>query len=112
VKLLNEDAKLICKHRGTVQIVVSQHLVTISGRPVLVENDPEGRSISRCPNVGPSVNPCRTTYFVRQGYSELLRVQGHRVCLDPVYGFTDGMPAGFVKYVVSDPGQEFVSQRP
>lgn len=112
MKLLNQDAKLVCKHRAKVQNVVSQQLVTISGRPILVETDPEGRRISKCPNIGPAVKPCMYTLPVKEGYSNLLRINGHRVCLDTVWGYTDGTPPGFVKYIVSEPGQDFVSQQP
>ena len=112
MKLLNEGAKLVCKHNGKVENVISHRLVTISKLPVLVEIDPEGRTISRCPNIGPGVRACMHTRVVKEGYSNLLRIEGHRVCLDTVWGFTDGTPPEFVKYLVSEPGQEFVSQQP
>ena len=44
---------------------------------------------------------------MQEGYSDLLRIDGHRVCLDPVTGRTDGVPAIF-HYLVRDPGQRLV----
>ncbi len=109
MRWLTEDAKLVCKHElGRVQIVATQTLVTIAQRKVLVEIDPEGRPIVGCPHTGAAVKPCTATLKVEQGYSEFLRIGGRRVCLDTVTGLTDGMPPGVVKYLVRDPGQEFV----
>jgi hypothetical protein len=107
--VLTEDAGVYCKHMGKVSIAATQNLVTIAGRKVLVATDPEGRSISLCPNTIP-FKPCTSTLVVDQGYSEWIRVDGRRLCLDTVSGFTDGTPPGVVKYVVFDPGQQFVSE--
>jgi len=107
--VLTEDAKLFCKHSGRVSIAASQELVMVEGRRVLVEKDPEGRSISLCPNTVP-FKPCLTTLVVQKGYSEFIRVEEHRLCLDTVTGYTDGTPPGVVMYVVRDAGQSFVSE--
>jgi hypothetical protein len=107
--VLTEDAKLICLHRGIVDIKATQDLVTIESRAVLVDPNPESRSISRCPNVGIGIRPCQTTLKVKQGYSELVWIEGQRICLDSVTGLTDGTPPGFVEYKVDKPGQEFVT---
>ncbi len=110
---LTEDARLVCKHElGTVNIVATQGLVTIEGRSVLVERDPEGKAIIGCPNYGPTIKPCTTTLVVQEGYSAWLRIDGRRICLDPVTGLTDGTPPGVVKYIVRLPGQVFVSEAP
>ena len=107
--LLNEDAVLVCKHElGRVSIEATQDLVTIGDRRVLVEPNPERRGISLCPNYGITIKPCTLTLKVNQGYSNLLRIQGHRVCLDTVKGLTDGTPPGVVEYKVRSAGQEFV----
>lgn len=109
---LTLDARLVCKHElGTVGLRASQGLVTIEGRPVLVENDPEGRSISGCPNVGATIKPCTLTLTVFNGYSGLIRIDGRRVCIDDVKGLTDGTPPGMVEYIVREPGQNFVSEK-
>jgi hypothetical protein len=109
---ITEDALVVCKHQlGKVANQPSQDLVTVQGRRVLVEADPQGRTISGCPNYGPSIKPCTTTLVVQQGYSEWIRVDGRSVCLDTVTGFTDGTPPGVVKYVVNAPGQQWVEQR-
>ena len=111
MRLLSEDAVLICNHvLGTVGIDATQTLVRVNGRRVLVETDPEGRPISSCPNVGATIKPCQLTLRVQAGYSGLLRIDGKRVCLDTVDGLTDGTPPGTVHYRVRDPGQDLVSE--
>jgi hypothetical protein len=111
MRLLTEDAVLVCAHElGIVGIAATQGLVTVAGRRVLVERDPEAKPIGGCPNVGPTIKPCTTTLVVRAGYSELLRVAGRRVCLDTVIGLTDGTPPGTVEYKVRSPGQTLVSE--
>ncbi len=109
MKLLTEDAVLLCEHDGKVSNQPSQALVTIAGRKILVENDPEGRGIIGCPNIGLTIKPCTLTLKVDAGYSDLLRIDGKRVCLDTVTGLTDGTPPMTVKYYVSNPGQEWVT---
>jgi hypothetical protein len=111
MKVLTEDAVLVCKHvLGTVANRPSQAWVTIGGRKVLVDNDPEGRTISLCPNVGATIKPCQLTLQVLVGYSEWIRIDGRRICLDTVDGLTDGTPPGTVHYGVRAPGQDFVSE--
>jgi hypothetical protein len=108
---LTEDAKLVCKHElGVVKNVLSQRLVTIATRPVMVQPDPEGRGIGGCPNYGPTIKPCTLTLRVQAGYSDWVRIEGHPVCLDTITGFTDGTPPGLVKYIVRSPGQQWVSE--
>jgi hypothetical protein len=109
--VLTEDAGLYCTHSGKVSIAATQEFVTVTGRKILVEPDPVGRSISLCPNVVP-FKPCLTTLVVQKGYSEFIRVADRRLCLDTVTGYTDGTPPGVVMYVVRDAGQKFVSEMP
>jgi hypothetical protein len=109
--ILNEDAVLVCLHElGRVKIEVTQNLVTIGGKRVLVDPNPEGRPISHCPNISIVIKPCMNTLPVRVGYSNLLRIQDKKVCLDTVRGLTDGTPPGIVEYKVRSAGQEFVSE--
>ena len=111
MKFLTEDARVVCKHEnGVVGIVGTQRLVTVNGRTVLVNNDPEGRPIASCPNVGATIKPCTTTLKVTDGYSTFIRVDGRAVCLDTVTGLTDGTPPGTVKYEVRNPGQTLVTE--
>jgi hypothetical protein len=112
MRFLTEDARLACAHGGVVELAPIQELVTIGGRRVLVEIDPEQRPIRRCPNQGAAIRPCITTLRVREGYSAFIRVEQRRVCLDTVTGLTDGTPPGVVPYLVRVPGQEFVEERP
>lgn len=108
MKALVLAGTLRCGHDGLVANVASQHWVRVSGSPVLVDNDPQGRSISMCPNLSLNYKPCTTTLAVREGYSGYVRIDGQRICLDTVVGFTDGTPPGAVDYDVRDPGQRFV----
>ena len=106
--LLTEQADVRCDHvNGKVAIQRSQNLVTIDGRAVLVEADPEGRKISGCPNALPGIKPCQLTLKVKQGYSDLIRIQGRRACLQNLQGLTEGTPPGTVHYVVRDAGQKW-----
>lgn len=107
--LLTQDAVLKCAHAGVVNNTTSQPFVTVGGRLVLVEPDPQSRSIGGCPNMGPTIKPCTNTLPVRGGYSTFVKVSGHAVCLDTVWGLTDGTPPGAVEYTVASPGQSFVS---
>lgn len=109
--LITEDADLKCLHRGNVKVKPTQDLVTIEGRCVLVDPNPESRPISLCPNMGALIKPCNTTLKVKVGYSPLLVIEGQRICLDNVSGLTDGTPPGIVEYRVFDPGQVFVSEQ-
>ena len=112
MKWLTEDAHLVCKHQlGKVQNRPSQELLKIDKRRVLVATDPQGCTISGCPNYGPTIKPCTTTLKVDAGYSEWIRIGGRSLCLDAVTGLTDGTPPGIVKYLVNAPGQEWMDQR-
>jgi hypothetical protein len=53
-----------------------------------------------------------TTLKVRKGYSDWIRIDGKRVCLDSVIGLTDGTPPGAVDYFVRDPEQLLVEEAP
>ena len=110
--VLTEDAVLVCKHElGKVDNKPTQELVTIDGKKVLVETDPEGRPINGCPlTVLIGVPACKHTLKVEVGYSEFIRIDDRRFCLDTVTGFTDGQPPGTIMYKVRSPGQEFVSE--
>lgn len=109
MKLLTEDADLRCAHDlGKVAITATQNWVRINGRRVLVQNNPEGRTISGCPNYGPTIKPCTTTLAVQTGYSTFIYVEGRPVCLDSVTGLTDGTPPGTVQYGVRSSGQDTV----
>ncbi len=111
MRLLTQTAVLVCTHElGIVGIAAGQSLVRISKSKVLVETDPAQRPIAGCPNVGPGIKPCTSTLVVKKGYSDFIRIQGRRVCLDTVTGYTDGTPPGAVKYKVRTPGQEFVTE--
>ena len=106
---MTEDANVVCTHQlGDVTSQPSQALVTVDGRRVLVQSDPEGRSIRLCPNINVTMKPCTQTLQVQVGYSQLVRIDDAPVCLDTVSGLTNGTPPGVVRYIVRDPGQRLV----
>jgi hypothetical protein len=110
MEVLTEDAVLVCAHEsGIVGLAPVQAWVTINGRRVLIEPDPEGRPIAACANVGPTIKPCTTTLKVEAGYSAFVTVNGSPLCLQPVTGKTDGTPPGVVDYHVRSTGQHFVN---
>lgn len=112
MKLLTLEARLVCRHiTGVVQFFTHhQDWVRIAGHPVLVENDPRVKVIAGCANFGATIKPCQMTVTVEKGYSDFIRIQGRKVCLDTITGLTDGTPPGSVKYIVQYPGQSFVSE--
>jgi hypothetical protein len=108
--VMTEDAIVLCTHQlGNVDNQPSQKLVTIDDRRVLVDNDPEQRTIRLCPNIGVTMKPCQNTLKVIGGYSTFVRIDGKAVCLDSVYGMTDGTPPGIVEYRVRYAGQRLVA---
>lgn len=109
MKILVKEAILRCGHDGRVENIPSQEWVRVAGSPVLVDNDPQGRDISMCPNAFVNIKPCNKTLPVSRGYSSFIRIGGKAVCLDTLEGFTDGTPPGAVKYTVRRPGQDFVA---
>lgn len=110
MRWLTQDAVLACEHGGRVKVDTTQDFVRIAGRLVLVEPNPESRSIAGCPNSNPviGIRSCLHTLKVRQGYSQFVRIAGEPVCLDSIEGLTDGTPPGLVKYKVRDPAQTLV----
>lgn len=110
MRWLTEDATLACDHGGSVKIDTTQDFVRIEKKIVLVEPNPEGRSIRGCPNSNPvaGIRSCLTTLKVREGYSTFVRIAKQPVCLDSIQGMTDGTPPGVVAYKVRSPGQDFV----
>jgi hypothetical protein len=108
---LTDQAKIVCKHElGQIQNVASQNWVKIAAHPILVDSDPEGRTIKGCPMYGVGIKPCQNTLKVTMGYSKFIRVGGKAVSLDSLSGLTDGTPPGAVKYKANYAGQEFVSE--
>ncbi len=110
LRLLTEDALLLCKHViGRVELKHAQSWVTIQQRAVLVHSDPVGRSIKGCPWTGVGVKKCEQTLQVVKGYSTLITIDGAPVCLDTFEGFTESLPP--VTYDVKHPGQQWVGEQ-
>ncbi|HEY1656493.1 MAG TPA: hypothetical protein VGF86_15430 [Candidatus Tumulicola sp.] len=109
VLAITEDATLRCDHDGKLENKPSQDLLTIEGKRVLVEPDPQDRHIHLCPNTNLSNKACGRSLVVEEGYSTFVSVEGAAVCLATVKGHTDGTPPGLVFYTVRVPGQDFVT---
>jgi hypothetical protein len=109
MRLVTTNASIKCGHDGKVANVPSQLWVRADTYLVLVDNDPQGRNIAGCPNIGPTMKPCKATLRVAEGYSGFVRIDGHAVVLSNLDGLTDGTLPGTVHYTVRDPGQDFVS---
>lgn len=110
VLLLRDDALVVCTHElGKVSLTASQRWVRVQGRPLLVAKDPEGRPITGCPNFTVVTKPCTSTLGVTVGYSDLIFIDGHPMCLDNVSGSTDGQ-GGAYRYKVNDPAQQLVAE--
>jgi hypothetical protein len=110
--ILTRDASLACvhMHRGKVKVEFSQDWVTVGGRSVLVDSDPEHRSISGCPlTTLTGQKPCQLTLNVTRGYVRFIFVSGHSLCTEDLIGKTDGHPPGTADYLVLSPGQDFVN---
>jgi len=110
MRWVTENANIRCVHSGKVSLAASQHWVRIAGVSVLVATDPEKRDITGCQLQEQPVGiiPCKSTMKVDQGYSDLVRIDGHAVCLDTLKGKTFGSPPGVHDYLVIQPGQQFV----
>lgn len=110
---LTDQADIRCTHRlGHSGQQASQTLVRVEGKPVLVDPDPQGRSISGCPNVGATIVPCRNTLRIQQGLSTFVRIDGSAVVRADLVGLTDGTPPGAAHYQVLSPGQRLVGETP
>ncbi|HEY4025270.1 MAG TPA: hypothetical protein VGO86_02475 [Candidatus Dormibacteraeota bacterium] len=107
---VSERGALVCDHElGRVGLAPRQSLVRSQGGRLLVDDDPEHRPIAGCPNTNPlaGILPCRNTLPVQSGYSSLVRIDGRRLCLQPVTGMTDGVPPNF-HYKVRESGQSLL----
>jgi hypothetical protein len=113
MRWLTQDASLKCDHGGVVSVATKQDFVRIAKRLALTEPNTENRPIAGCPNASTpaGIVPCRTTETPREGLSTLITINGLRVCLETVCGFTDGQPLKTSNYTVLDPAQTFVEAR-
>lgn len=108
--LLRDDALIACTHElGKVSLVASQTWVFVDRRPLLVDNDPEQRGISGCPNLTVVTKPCTTTLKATVGYSTLVAIDRKAVVLDSLSGMTDGQ-GGVFRYEVNSPGQTLLAE--
>jgi hypothetical protein len=108
VKWLTVAADIRCDHDGRVANAPSQHWVSIAGRTVLIADDPVGKPVAACPNIGATMKPCLRTLRVAAGYSSWIRIGARPVVLDSLDGLTDGTLPGTVHYAVRHTHQHFV----
>ena len=108
MKWLTVQADIRCDHDGRVANAPSQHWVRVAGDEVLVADDPVGRPVAACPNIGATMKPCLRTLRVATGYSAWISIGGHAVVLDTLDGLTDGTVPGTVHYAVRQVHQQLV----
>jgi len=109
MKVLTEDAIIRCPHRARVNVPPTQTLVRINGRRLLVNDDPENKTISLCPNSTLSgIMPCTRSLRPDLGYSTFVKIDGRALVLDNITGFTNGTPPASYKYICEGAGQELV----
>jgi hypothetical protein len=107
------DADVRCDHKlGRVTMVAPEDFVFIAGRTIVTDDDPRGRPIGGCPNVGVAIKPCTQTLVVQRGKSGFVFIGGKPVVRADLDGFTDGTPPGGVHYTVQHPGQTLVTEAP
>lgn len=107
------DADLRCEHKmGKLDLAAREDFVFVTGRPVLTDGDPIGRSIGGCPNVGVGIKPCTKSVNVQRGHSGFVFIAGKPVVRADLAGLTDGTPQGAVQYKVEHPGQTLVTEAP
>lgn len=109
MKLLTEKGVMRCGFGGVVTNKSSQTLVFVASALVLVDSDPEHKKVSNCP-VPPPQKKCMVTLAVKVGYSDLLRIDGKRVCLDNLEGVVDGPIPGISTFAAKSAGQDFVHE--
>lgn len=108
--MLTMKAVVKCAHGGVVRNENSQDWVRVGGDPLLVEEDPLGRSIVACPMATITTPPCTATVSVDDAsYSAFIRIDGHRVCLDRTSGRTNWSQLGVTPFSVTAVAQEFVA---
>jgi hypothetical protein len=108
MELITTSSVVVCDHGAKVTAIASRTWVQISDAPVLVDNDPEGRVVAACPNMGPTVKPCAKTLRVATGYSAWIRIDGQAAVMSNLDGLTDGTVPGTVHYRVRDARQSYV----
>lgn len=107
--LTTHAASFVCAHPGYGRVAPEcpATFVRIQGAPVHLEPEPEARPISGCKHpASTNSKPCTGSLKAQQGYSELLRVTGARVCLAHWRAVTDSVPPSYC--FVLDAGQDFV----
>lgn len=106
---VTEACDMRCSHKlGRARPVAKAPFLRIKGKPVLAIGDLSGLTVRRCPNIGPSVSPCRTSLPAIAGASDFVFVNGRRLALAPATGSTDAIPPVVSTWRLRRPGQELV----
>ena len=106
-RAVTERCVMRCSHAmGRARPVSSRPFLRFDGAAALVIQDFAPLAISWCPNVGPTVAPCRTSLPPATGASAFVFVGGRPLALEHARGATDGVPPGATTWSLRDPGQE------
>jgi hypothetical protein len=105
--VLTTASTLRCVHGGTVTVPPSQTLLTVAGKPVLVQSDLVNAVVAGCPNSNPSASqtPCLKITSLTTGASVTLSVAGRPVLLATARGLTNATPPQPVMWQVTAAGQ-------
>lgn len=95
-KVLIRDSQVKCSHQGTVQLGPGAAKLKVNGKPVLLDADIQGMSVSGCTNTNTSAGqkPCTVVASLAAGAATKLAVSGTPVRLETTNGTTDSTPPG------------------
>src|SRR6516164_3629578 len=87
-----------CAHKGQVTKHVSADKLTVSGNPVLLENQVSSWAIppGTCTQIGTGRTPCTSVTSYSEGSASKLTAGGVAVLLDTGVGMTNGAPVNTV----------------
>jgi hypothetical protein len=90
--VLTTSSTIECAHSGQVTPLTSGAKLTISGHPVLLENQVSNWVIAKCTQIGTGYTPCTSVTSYSGGSASKLTVGGVAVLLDSGLGMTNGSP--------------------
>jgi hypothetical protein len=96
--VLTTASTIKCAHSGQVTPLLSPAKLTVSGTPVLLENQVSNWVIppGTCSQVGTQKTPCTSITSYQQGSASKLTAGGVAVLLDSGVGMTNGVPQNTV----------------
>jgi hypothetical protein len=92
--VLTTASTIMCAHGGRVTPLASSAKLTVSGNPVLLQNQVSSWIIppGTCSQAGPGYTPCTSVTSYSGGSAAKLTAAGVAVLLDSGIGMTNGLP--------------------